>query len=158
MEIKCVNIPGKPTQEVYVCVQEVDEYKRIIPLYKIVEPNKLIKLDILLRDHRIKGKEWLDVLELSEEELLSRYFSTPEGKAELLFGELIDSELIPKPKNGYITINKGNKTYKIEIETLKLYINGEERCFQCKEDIPHFDKLIALCLTILHNPEKLEVR
>ena len=86
MEIKCVNIPGKPTQEVYVCVQEVDEYKRIIPLYKIVEPNKLIKLDILLRDHRIKGKEWLDVLELSEEELLSRYFSTPEGKAELLFG------------------------------------------------------------------------
>lgn len=158
MELKCINIPGKPTQEVYVCVQEVDEYKRIIPLYKIVEPSKLTKLDILLRDHRIRGNEWLNVIGLSEEEILSRYFETPEGSAELLFRELVDSELIPKPKNGYIAIKKGNKIYEIEIETLKLYVNGEERCFQCKDELPHFDRIIALCLTIIHNPEKLEIR
>ncbi len=156
MEIKCVNIPGRPTEETYVCIHKADGYNRIIPLYKIVSLEKLIELDLLFRDHKIKGDEWLDVIGFSEEELLSKYFSTPEGRAELLFIELVNSKLLPKPENGYITIKSKNKIYKIEIETLKFYIDGEERCFQCKEELPHFDKIISLCLTILHSPEKLE--
>ena len=156
MEIRCINIPGKPTEETYICVHKADGYNRVIPLYKIVSPDKLTELDILFRDHRIKGDEWLKVIGLSEEEILSRYFSLPEGKAELLFMELVNSNLLPKPKDGYITIESGGKTYKIEIETLRLFVNGKESCFQCDEDLPHFDRLIALCLTVIHNPSKLE--
>ena len=158
MEIRCVNLRGYPTEEVYICLQETDDYKRIIPLYKLLNRDKLVKLDILFRDCRIKGDEWLDLIGITEDEILSLYFASPEGKAELLFRELVDIGLLPRPENGYITLKSKGKIYRVEIETLKLFINGKEGCFQCDEDLPHFDRLIALCLTIIHNPEKLEVR
>lgn len=156
MEVRCINIT--PTEEVYVCIQEVEGYRRVIPLYKLLSQDKLMKLNVLFKDLRIKGNEWMNAIGVSEEEILSLYFSSPEGKAEKLFMELVESGVIPKPKDNFIVIRSGGKTYKIEVDTLKLFINGEESCFQCDEDLPHFDKLISLCLTIIHNPEKLERR
>ncbi len=158
LDIRCINLQSYPTQEVYICLHQADGYRRVIPLYRILSYDKLIKLDILFRECRIKGDEWLEEIGVTEEEILSLYFDSPEGKAELLFNELVESGLIPKPRDGCITINSNGKTYKIDIESLKLFIDGNESCFQCEEDLPHFDKLISLCLTILHNPEKLERR
>ncbi len=158
MEVKCVNLPGRPTYETYICVQEVDGYKRVIPLYKLVDPDRLARLDYLFRECRIKGDEWLEVLGVSEEEILEAYFSTPEGKAEKLFRHLLNLGVIPRPRDGIIRIESAGKLYEIDTETLRIFVNGKEGCFQCKEDLPHFDKLIALCLTVIHHPERLERR
>ncbi len=158
LDIKCINLQSYPTQEAYICLMQTDGYRRVIPLYRLLSPEKLTKLDILFRECRIKGDEWLSEIDLSEEEILSLYFDSPEGKAETLFIELVNAGLLPKPENGFITLNSDSKTYKIEIETLKLFIDGKESCFQCENELPHFDRLISLCLTILHDPKKLERR
>jgi len=158
LEIRCINLPGRPTEEVYVCVQDAGGYKRVIPLYKLLSTDKLMKLNLLFKDLKIKGNEWMDEIGVREDEILSLYFSSPEGRAEKLFLELVESGIIPKPKDNLIVIESSGKKYKIEVDTLRLFIDDQESCFQCDEDLPHFDKLIALCLTIIHNPEKLERR
>ena len=157
IEIECINIKGTPTEEVYICKTKADGYTRVIPLFKLIERDKLIKLDVLFRDCRIKNN-WLEIIGLDEEEILKRYFESEEGRAEKLFIELINTGVIPKPINGRISFISRGIRYEIDIDEEKLFVNGKERCFTCKQEMPKFDRIISLYFTILNSPKNLDLR
>ncbi|RLI80011.1 hypothetical protein DRP05_02195 [Archaeoglobales archaeon] len=157
IEIECINIKGFPTEEVYVCKIQAEGYTRIIPLYRLIERDRLIKLDILFRDCRVRD-DWLKIIGLNEQEILKKYFESEEGRAEKLFIDLVNAGVIPKPVNGKITFESRGIRYEIDVNEEKLFVNGKERCFTCKEDLPKFDRIISLYFTLIHSPENLRMR
>ena len=157
IEIECINIKGFPTEEVYICKTNAEGYTRVISIYKLIERDKLIKLDILFKECRVKD-DWLKLIGLNEQEILKRYFESEEGKAEKLFIELVNARVIPKPVNGKITFELKGVRCEIDVEEEKLLVNGEERCFTCKENLPKFDRIISLYFTLIHSPENLKRR
>ena len=95
---------------------------------------------------------------MDEEEILKRYFESEEGRAEKLFIELINAGVIPKPINGRISFISRGIRYEIDIDEEKLFVNGKERCFTCKQEMPKFDRIISLYFTILNSPKNLDLR